>query len=218
MALTTMQLVIRLQKRGFQVTYRIRKDGGILITSINGQKYSGAAGNKLARTILGDEISQRRAQQLKTITRFRKPRRIPLPSSPEDLEKMRKRVMRKWRKANLRGSISKRNLRKIIEDRGIEEARKYLEEMERRTEGKAYFSSVDGLLARIKEDMKNLEGDELTYLNKLYDLVEKHREDFKEQWLLDIVEKLYDWENDKTGQIYTHDIYIFAKSLIEPNQ
>lgn len=216
MAMTTRQLVKFLQDQGHQVTYYVRKDGGILIRSIDGVNYSGATGNKVARWMAGENLAPRRAQQLKTITKQRKvkPKKVP-PLTPENLETTRKRVMRKWRKANLRGSISKRNLKKMIEDRGLEGARTYLEEMERRTEGKAYKGSIEGLIQRIKQDMINAPEDDKEYLQMLVDLIELHKEEFKEEWLLDIVNKLYDWEQDKTGQVKAHDLYIYAKSLIE---
>lgn len=216
MAMSTRQLVKFLQDNGHQVTYYIRKDGGVLIKSIDGIQYTGATGNKVARWMAGEQLAPRRAQQLKTITERRiiKPKK-PLPPTPEGLETMRKRVMRKWRKANLRGSISKRNLKRMIEDRGIEGARIYLEEMERRTEGKAYKGSINGLIARIEQDMVNASASDKEYLQMLIDLIKDNEENFKEEWMLSIVDKLYDWERDMTQTIEAHDVYLYAKSLIE---
>ena len=65
--MTTRQLVQQLQSQGYQVKYHIRKDGGVLISSINGAKFKGAKGNIYARQLLGVEISQRRSQQLSKI-------------------------------------------------------------------------------------------------------------------------------------------------------
>ena len=214
--MTTRQLVEALQKGGNQVTYYIRKDGGILITSINGQKFKGATGNRVARFMVGETISERRAQQLSTITKRRKiKRRTPIPTTPDGLEKTRKRVMRKWRKANLRGSISKRNLERIIEDRGLEKAAEYLSEMERRTEGYAYISEIEGLIARIEEDMKNLPKSEKQWLQSIIDEINSRRDIFKQVWIQPIVDKLYEWEQDKTKKLSTHDIYVYAKSVMD---
>ena len=214
MAMSTRQLVTVLQKQGHQVTYYIRKDGGVLITSIDGTKFKGASGNKVARWMAGEQISQRRAQQLKTITQQRKikPRKIQ-PTTPDNLEKIRKRVMRKWRKANLTGSISKRNLKRMIEDRGIEGAAKYLEEMERRSEGKAYFGSIDGLIARIEQDMINADPNDQEALEELIKLINQYREIFKQEWIQPIVDKLYEWEQNQFS-ISARDVLITAKSLI----
>ena len=215
MAMSTRQLVEFLQGQGHQVTYHIRKDGGLLITSIDGTKYSGATGNKVARWMAGEQLSERRAQQLKTITKNRgvKKKKLP-PPTPMTLEKTRQRVMRKWRKANLRGSISKRNLKQMIEDRGIEGASQYLEEMERRTEGKAYKASVEGLISRIEQDIVSADEEDAEWLQKLIDLIRSKEEIFQQSWMQPIVDKLYEWEQDKTGLIKAHDVYIYAESLM----
>ena len=214
MAMSTRQLVEFLQGQGHQVTYHIRKDGGLLITSIDGTKYKGATGNKVARWMAGEQLSERRAQQLKTITTHRKVKRKKTsPLTPVTLEKTRQRVMRKWRKANLRGSISKRNLRQMIEDRGIEGAETYLEEMERRTEGLAYKASVEGLIARIEQDIVSASEDDAQWLEKLIELIKSKEDVFQQSWMQPLVDKLYEWEQDKTGLISGHDIYIYAESL-----
>ena len=208
--LTTRQLVTRLQQQGYNVTFRVRKDGGILITSINGSKFSGAKGNIQARTLLGEKISERREAQLKKITRerVRNPRKIPV-ETPEDLERYRKRVMRKWRKAGLKGSISKRNLRKIIEDRGFTGALNYLKEMERHSEGKAYLSAIEGLISRIEQDLL-IEDDE--WLSKALDLIEENKENFKQEWLFNIFDSLYEVER---GVRSSHDFYIQLVNLFK---
>lgn len=211
--MTTRQLVNQLRNQGYNVTFYVRKDGGILITSINGEKFKGAKGNVYARSLLGEVFSERRTAQLTKITRerVRKPRKIPV-ETPEDLERFRKRVMRKWRKAGLTGSVSKKNLRKIIEERGFEGAKTYLEEMERHTQGKAYFGAIEGLLARIENDIDVIEDDgEIDYLQKAYDLIEQNKEEFKQEWLFPIFDSLYNFER---GQITASAFYQKVEDLI----
>lgn len=211
--MTTRQLVNQLRNQGYNVTFYVRKDGGILITSINGEKFKGAKGNVYARSLLGEVFSERRTAQLTKITRerVRKPRKIPV-ETPEDLERFRKRVMRKWRKAGLTGSISKKNLRKMIEDRGFEGAKEYLENMERHTQGKAYFGAIEGLLARIQNDIEVItDGSEIDYLQKAYDLIDDKKEDFKQEWLFPIFDSLYNFER---GQITASAFYQKVEDLI----
>ena len=211
--MTTRQLVNQLRNQGYNVTFYVRKDGGILITSINGERFKGAKGNVYARSLLGEVFSERRTAQLTKITRERvkRPRKIPV-ETPEDLERFRKRVMRKWRKAGLSGSVSKKNLRKIIEERGFEGAKAYLEEMERHTQGKAYFGAIEGLLARIQNDIDVLEDDsEIDYLQKAYDLIEEHKEEFKQEWLFPIFDSLYNFER---GMITASAFYQKVQDLI----
>ena len=212
--MTTRQLVQQLQSQGYEVKYHIRKDGGVLISSINGAKFKGAKGNIYARQLLGVEISQRRSQQLSKITRERvvKPRKIPV-ETPQDLERFRKRVMRKWRKAGLTGSISKRNLRKIIEERGFEGAKTYLTEMERHTQGKAYFGTIEALLARIENDKDLVNNSEdYEYLDKAYQLIEANKEDFKQEWIFQIFDQLYNFEKGYESASY---FYMFVKDIIQ---
>ena len=205
-------LVSELLKRGYDVTYRIRKDGGILITSIDSHKYKGATGNRVARMLLGEELSARRKQQLTKITRERvkRPRKVII-NTPEDLERYRKRVMRKWRKAGLTGSISKRNLRNIIEDRGIKGAETYLTEMERHTQGKAYYGAIEGLLARIQNDIDVGDYEDTENLQQAYNLIDANKEEFKQEWLFPLFDELYNFE---MGLSTSSAFLIKVKSLL----
>lgn len=193
------QMVSQLKAQGYEVTYRNRKDGGILITSIDGQRFKGASGNVRARLLTGHTLSKRRTAQLTKITRERRvhPRKIPI-ETPEDLERYRKRVMRKWRKAALTGSISKKNLRNIIEERGLKGAETYLEEMERHAEGKSYLGQINALLARIDQDMAVLSDspDELNELQKIKDLILEKQNDITPDMIFTIFDWLYDYEKD----------------------
>ena len=212
--MTTRQLVNQLREKGYNVTYYVRRDGGILITSIDGQRFKGATGNIYARNILGVSFSQRRSQQLTKITRerVRHPRKI-LVETPDDLERFRKRVMRKWRKAGLTGSVSKKNLRRIIEDRGFEGARTYLEEMERHTQGKAYYGAIEGLLAKIQNDIDVLsDSTEIDYLQRAYDLIEQNKEDFRQEWFIPLYDSLYNFEK---GLITASAFYHQVEQLIQ---
>ena len=101
----------------------------------------------------------------------------------------------------------------MIEDRGIEGAETYLEEMERRTEGLAYKASVEGLIARIEQDIVSASEDDAQWLEKLIELIKSKEDVFQQSWMQPLVDKLYEWEQDKTGLISAHDIYIYAESL-----
>lgn len=197
------QMVTQLKSQGYEVTYRIRKDGGILITSIDGQRFKGASGNVRARILTGNVLSKRRTAQLTKITRERRihPRKLPI-ETPEDLERFRKRVMRKWRKAALTGSISKKNLRKIIEERGLKAAETYLEEMERHAEGKSYLGQINALIARIEQD-KNVLADspeETAELDKIIDIIKEKQEDMTPDMVFTIFDWLYNYEKDANAK------------------
>lgn len=69
--MTIKKSIKELRTRGYRVSYRQRKDGGILIKSINGQKYRGATGNSVARAILGQKLSEARQVQLRRLNPYK---------------------------------------------------------------------------------------------------------------------------------------------------
>ena len=189
----TIDLVKQLQVQGYKVTYRVRTDGGILITSINGRKFKAAEGNIRAREILGVELSTRRAMQLRKITRTRRSK-LPKPITPESLETQRKRVVRKWRKAGLSGSIAKSNLEAIIRDRGIQGAKEYLDNMEKRSEGYANTGEIEAMIERLKEDINSSDEEEIEDIQKMIDYIDKHKDNFPHKNFFKIFDEIYNWE------------------------
>ena len=210
--MTMLEIAKLLEKEGHAVKYYVRKDGGILITEIDGVKYKGAQGNARAREMSGNIVSERRAQQLKKITRQRK-HKHKKPKIPEELEKMRKAVEKAWRKANIKGQISRRNLEAIIKERGYEGAKKYLEEMMRHAKGQAYTTQIDNLIERIEQDMAMLEDEkDIAWLQKTIDHINLKRESIMVEQLFAIFDKLYEFEK---YSITAHDFYLYVKSILK---
>ena len=150
--MTTRQIVSRLQQEGYSITYYIRKDGGILITSIDGVKYTGAKGNAIARSMIGSALSERRARQLKTIA----PEKAGIT---ESMKKQLAKTQRQWRKRFPHeryhkpsvGRPTAKKLREAIKRGGETEAQKILGEWERYASGKAYSKNVEHLASYIEE-------------------------------------------------------------------
>ena len=209
--MTIAEIVKLLEKEGHSVKYYVRKDGGLLITEIDGVKYKGASGNAQARAMSGQVVSERRVQQLKKITKQRKVKHKKL-KIPDELEKMRKKVERAWRKAGIKGQISKRNLEAIIKERGVAGAKTYLEEMMRHTKGYAYTTQIDDLIMRIQQDMVVSDEKENTWLEKVIQLIEANRETLLVEVLFSIFDKLYEFEQFRLS---AHDFYLFVKSAIK---
>ena len=209
--MTTRELVKALENKGYKVTFRIRKDGGILITSIDGNKFKGASGNKTARVLIGEKLSERRVMQLKKITQTRK-RRV-IPPTPQTLETYRKKVMRKWRKAGLRGSIAKSNLEAIIKDRGYKGAREYLINMERRAEGYADYRTILHVLLKIQRISESpaINGEERADLMYIYDDIQARKETFKFDWVEPFLQYLYSFEN---REISSSQLRIHYESIV----
>lgn len=209
--MTLKEMVTELESRGYKVKYYVRNDGGIVIQQINNRKFQGKKGNRAARLLLNQELSERRATQLRRITRQRNWTQ-PKIKTPADLERALKRVQRKWRKAGIRGTISKRNLRKMIEERGLEEAERYIIEMERHAEGLAYNSQIEGLIARLQEDILNIEDSESqSLLQECIDLIEENRDRISPQDIFAIFDELYNFE---AGALHITILYQRIHSII----
>ena len=66
--MTLRDAVKKLREEGFKISYKVRTDGGIVITYIDGRKFSerDREGNKIARLIAGGNISEKQARQRET--------------------------------------------------------------------------------------------------------------------------------------------------------
>ena len=182
-----------LQKEGHSVQYYHRKDGGYVITRIDGQGFSGKSGNIRARAMTGQVLSQARSVQL---SRIRLPKgkkatkKAPLPS--EVLKEMRK-VQKAWRKnhPDISGTISTRGVRYQLEHYGKEKTLLSLDKAYRYTQGYAYIDNVNWLIQKIENDLTKV------YSQEMQNVVDKIKEkalDFKEEWISQVYEVVYEWE------------------------
>lgn len=193
--MTMRELVTNLQANGHKVTYNVRRDGGIRITSLDGIKYTGSNGNKVARALTGATLSTRREAQLKKIRTKKgnwghRKRVNPLP---DDVVKRIRKIQRLMRKneINRTGIVTQRNYRYVLKTEGKEEADRRLAQAERYALGLAYTENVDALLSRLKQDLDKRND---ANVRKARKLIKDKREEFKEKWLSEILESLYLWE------------------------
>ena len=187
------QIVMELIARGHKVTYYVRKDGGLVIHTIDGQHYSGKTGNAVARKMLGVALSTRRKVQLERINTQRNWKKNKTPI-PEDLEKYRLKFNRLLRKSVKVGTLSKQNLRVMIEERGVEGAWEYLKEQERRARGLAYNSVINGLIARLEEDKLSAPSDEVEKLSELIEDIKANMDNISFDSVFRIFDELYNYE------------------------
>ena len=146
--MTVREIVQMLREEGHVVEYYERKDGGILIKSIDGTKYQGATGNKVGRRMVGDVISEKRGSQLQRITTTGERAKNTLTDN--EVKKALQRVQRMWRKAfpHKRGekpSVGLKTTKQVkwnLEHKGKEETLRLLAESERYAKGLAYTENV----------------------------------------------------------------------------
>lgn len=194
--MTTRQIIQKLISEGHSVRFRERskaEGSGVRITQIDGIRYSGSKGNIAARQLTGATLSERRERHLKHIEqkakRFGRKRKSALP---EDITKRIERVQRRMRKQGTKaGTITRRNIRFVIENYGVEEARRLLESAERYSKGLAYYGVIEALLQRLALDYskKNSEA-----IQRIYNAISEMKETFLEAWIADVYEILYEYE------------------------
>ena len=196
--MTLRELVNELRKQGHQVEYYNRKDGSILIRSIDGVDYKdGASGNKVARAMgqalnLNAELSQARKTQLKIIKP--KGKRTPLPKA---LEVKLKKVQKLYNKNKVpisQGRITKKLIREIYQQEGAESARKKLTQAQRYAEGFATNATIDAFLTALAKYRKVFSKGSQVYeaLKKLEDDIRMSSGIIKDEYILPAYNRLYD--------------------------
>ena len=192
--MTMMEVVRQLQAQGHEVDFYVRKDGGILVRKIDGERYpSGASGNARARQLVGASLSEARVKQLKYATRQRK---IKKPSLDDAIEKEYKRVKKKWNKAfkskkgkpHPAGYFGRGRIQYAIDHYGKEEALRRIREAERYASGLAYSKNVEQLAYFIKSAGATYNSQEL---EKLSDDLLENAFSIKEEWIRPAYDELY---------------------------
>ena len=197
-------LVKQLQAQGVDIKYRIRKDGGILITQVSGMKFTAAEGNRFVRTLTGETLSEAQLKQRKAI---KPPKNISpslrkKPPVPEDIKRTIKKLQSIYRKDKKRGKPTIKNIRYVIENMGEEEARKQLKMSEYYAMGIAYDENIEALIQRlyqIKNTVSNAHGDSeavQTLIDETIAYKDNNRNKFsfdKVGWLMNVI---YDFEHD----------------------
>ena len=80
-----------------------------------------------------------------------------------------------------------------MKTKGKSEADRLLQQSERRILGLAYIENVEALLLRIKMDLaKKWDSN----IESVYVLIDSKKYDFKDKWIPEVYEILYDWERN----------------------
>lgn len=153
-------IVNQLISQGHKVKYRVRKDGGIIVTRVDNKKFTRAGtGNKYVRELSGVTLSEaRRVQTSYNVKKFiqlgkNNPKKATSKGDPEDLKKLTRKVQREWRKKKTigEGKVTIRKVRWLKEHKGEEEARLYLERRLQYSRGIAYDENVETWASRIEQ-------------------------------------------------------------------
>ena len=194
--MTTEQMITELRKKGHKVNARKRKDGGMLIKSIDGRKFTGAKGNAEARRLLGVTLSEKRkAQTSYNVESFIKEKK-KIKTLEDKVKKRLRQVQRKWRKHNVQGELNAPNTKKYLKEYGYEATMAHLRRMERYGEGFAYEKNVE-YLAQYIEDIADSIQDEETKIQvrNCAGIVREYKEFFRDEWIPKIYSLWYTVRN-----------------------
>ena len=210
--MTMIDVIDMLKDMGMEVKYFKRKDGGVRVTKIGNQRFTGSTGNKLAREMTGTALSERRTAQLKTIKtpKGQFGHRKRKEQLEEDIVKRIRKVQRKMRKnqVNRTGIVTQRNYRYVLEHEGKQEAERRLAQAERYASGLAYVENVDSLIQRLQLDNNKLQNSDI---EEAIRIIKEKRETMKESQLSDLIDTTYEMEK-KT--LNPHDFLMKVKSVL----
>lgn len=215
-------VVKTLRNEGHTVSYYVRKDGGILIKSIDGQRFTGATGNMYARAMSKTTLSTKRATQLSKITWEGK--RAKSQIADREVKKQLEKVQRKWNKAfpHKRGespAVGRKTAAKVkwtLEHKGKEETMRLLSEAERYAAGKAYSKNIEELARRVDEVALKLSamGNEDTTVEPLYKLSQSIRDN---AWMIDedSIQPAYDSLYELNQGVNPHDVAVKTAAILK---
>ena len=203
--MTIRQVIKLMQSVGYDVSFYVRKDGGVRITKINGTSFTGSKGNIRAREIVGEKLSEARSRQLKKLETpkgkgsYNKRRKKKLSTSVEKeiarLQRLRRQRIKKTGEDI--GMVSKRNYRWVLEHYGKKEADRLLREAELYLRGIAYTENINALIGRLKSDADKISKEEKALVQEIIDKLESMKGSLTEKALSKIVDDvgaLYRWE------------------------
>ena len=191
--MTMREIAEMLNQLGNEVKYTIRKDGGIRITYINGQRFTGSTGNTIARQMVGASLSEARRISLEKIkTPKGKWGHKKLDIVPDEVKKEIRRVQRLYRKQGVKAGIpTLRKYRANLKMYGVEEAQRKLRQTARYGLGLAYEENVYHLASRVEMDGRDVSSSELI---QSAENIRMKVDTFRESWIKTILEWLYDFE------------------------
>ena len=201
--MTTRQIIEGLIKQGHKVKFYQRKDGGVRITKIDSQSFSGSMGNKVARAMTGEYLSERRSAQLsKSYMKTEKGKwghaKSKKPPLPDEAKKLIRKAQRVFRKSGtIAGTSSTRRFRENVELFGYDEAMRRLKQNIRYAQGLAYEENVEHL-KRLLEDYGNkadLTDSQKVQLQRILNELDTKISKFKDVWIKQIREILYNRKN-----------------------
>lgn len=205
----TLEKVIELaREQGYQVEYVKRKDGGLRVTKLNGQKFqqNSSTGNKAVRAATGAKISVRQSKALK-VNRSKTLSKLVGSKTKKQIERLNK-----ARKTAGLEAIPKKHIEKVKKRAGKRGVKKLIESGKRAIKYKkdfAYNRNVVGFVAQLEDakDTPNANGETHDF-STLIDLIKANENYITETSLQYGIIVMYDWLDGKIEGSYAEQIML----------
>ena len=223
--MTTIQVINTLISKGYRISFYKRKDGGYLIRSINGSKFSGAKGNEYARNLLGinlDLSNKGLAKTLKSNIEY-KQGKLRKPKLSNEVSKLIRKAQRKLNKLQKKsltaiGTISTKRIREYIAKYGEEEAKRKLNQLINYSRGIAYDENIETLARMIEEYLQKLGNNFKKAIqegNKLIQLLRANKGLITHDDYYEASRILYDLRNPSITEAGIIDIFREARKTLK---
>ena len=223
--------VVQAFSKVYDIEYIKRKEGGIIIISINGVNYKGKSGNVYFRKLTNTPLSTAQKEAIRAGSSKKKAiaeakeKGLPKPrkarkKKPLKLGKQLSKRLRKTRKAfkeldenqkRVVGTPTRKRTIQSLKREGRKATIQKLKEAERYAKGKIYSAQMEFIIKRIEEtaDMRGEDVSELVYF------LRSHKNSFYEERFIAFKEEMYKWEiNTKSYQSFLETTkQIFRTSL-----
>ena len=227
----TIEVVQFLRKQGFEIEFRVRTDGGIIVTKVNNMKFTAAGGNTYVRTVAGGmspatmtsaewrgrvALSEKKLAQVRSnaekLIKGKKVSRLD-----DEMRKELRKVQRAWRKSSAQGRITAKKVKWHIAHEGRRAALDYLNKMGRYARGFAYEENVRDLAFYTADVARG--ADDKAIRDALYSIsgyIFSITESFLEKWIKPVYDELYTimkvgYEPQQTAQAISN-IWVIIKS------
>ena len=196
----------------YNVEYVRRKEGGIIIKSINGVKYKGKSGNVYFRKLTNTTLSTAQKEAIRAGSSKKKAiaeakeQGLPKPrkarkKKPVKLGKQLSKRLRKTRKAfneldenqkRIVGTPTRKKILQSLKREGRKATTQKLKEAERYAKGKIYSAQMEFIIIRIEESA-DMRGEDVS---ELVEFLRSHKNSFYEERFIAFKEELYKWESN----------------------
>ena len=149
--MTIRNIVKILQENNQEVSFYVRKDGGIRITRLNGQTFRGSKGNTIARKLVGASLSEAQIRSLRKLETPKGKGSYNLrrkEAIDEDVKKKIRKIQSIFRRRKYTGRPTLRGYRYNLKTYGKEEADRLLRQSELYAQGVIYSANVEYIISR----------------------------------------------------------------------